>query len=232
MLRPFFLKQITYIVSDELSEPFQDHNLEVLSDTCIRAARSNPSIEIGLWQRKRIGKLSRSMSISTVLITTSTAKFEFWDSLHLFSSLTIFSLAIRNWSRPGRFDEKDTDPITYSRAKDLLHDLVKAVNLASKEYEKMLQNVEALGEVLGWMQTNPSDFMLEQWDVDNWMAQVLSMDCSWLPFDAFEEGWLTIQEFQHCVLERQFQYVVVRKCSYFTAHSFLLLAFAVLLTNI
>ncbi|KAJ4165927.1 hypothetical protein NW765_007153 [Fusarium oxysporum] len=54
LLRPFFLKQITYIVSDEPSEPFQDHNLKVLSDTYIRAARSNLSIEIGLWQRERI----------------------------------------------------------------------------------------------------------------------------------------------------------------------------------
>ncbi|KAF4950175.1 hypothetical protein FSARC_13281 [Fusarium sarcochroum] len=171
LLRPFFLKQITYIVSDELSEPYQDHNLKVLSDTCIRAARSNLSIEIGLWRRERI------------------AKFGFWDSLHLFSSLTIFSLAISvNRRRPGSFDEKDTDPATYSTAKDLLHDLVKAGNLASKGHEKMLQDVEALGEVLGSMQTNASDFMLEQWDMDNWMAQVLSMDSSSLPFYGFEEG--------------------------------------------
>ncbi|KAM0545426.1 hypothetical protein ACHAPJ_011331 [Fusarium lateritium] len=171
LLRPFFLKQITYIVSDELSESFHDHNLKVLSDTCIRAARSNLSIEIGLWQRERI------------------AKFGFWDSLHLFSSLTIFSLAISvNRRRPNSFDEKDTDPITYSTAKDLLHDLVKAGNLASKGHEKLLQDVEALGEVLGSMQTNSSDFMLEQWDMDNWMAQVLSMDSSSLPFYGFEEG--------------------------------------------
>lgn len=78
--------------------------------------------------------------------------------------------------------------MTYSTAKDLLHDLVKAGNLASKGHEKMLRDVEALGEVLGSMQTNASDFMVEQWDMDNWMAQVLSMDSTSLPFYEFEEG--------------------------------------------
>lgn len=66
--------------------------------------------------------------------------------------------------------------MTYSTAKDLLRDMVKTGNLASKGHEKMLLDVEALGEVLGAMQTDGVDFVMEQYDMDHWMAQVLSMD--------------------------------------------------------
>ncbi|TPX15279.1 uncharacterized protein E0L32_004556 [Thyridium curvatum] len=159
LLRPLFLKQITYIVSDDVDSAAQDENLRDFSNTCLRAARTNLSILIGLWHLDRI------------------AKFGFWDSVHLFSSLTIFSLAMSvNRRRPGSFDEKDVDFMTYSTAKDLLRDMVKTGNLASKGHEKMLLDVEALGEVLGAMQTDGSDFVMEQYDMDNWMAQVLSMD--------------------------------------------------------
>ncbi|KAH6876324.1 fungal-specific transcription factor domain-containing protein [Thelonectria olida] len=171
LLRPLFLKRVTFFVSDEVDSASQDDNLKAFSDSCLRAARTNLSILISLWHHERV------------------AKFGFWDSLHLFSSLTIFSLAISvNRWRPGSFDEKDIDAVTYSTAKTLLHDLVKAGNLASKGHEKMLQDVEALGEVFGAMQTEGSEMVLEQWDMDNWMAQVLSMDTMSMPLYGLEQG--------------------------------------------
>ena len=115
------------------------------------------------------------------------AKFGFWDSLHLFSSLAIFSLAMSvNRLRPGSFDEKEVDAMAYSRAKDLLHDMVGAGSLASKGHEKMLQEIEALGEVLGTIQLEGSEFILDQFQMDDWMEQVLSMDPTYTSFYGLE----------------------------------------------
>lgn len=122
-----------------------------------------------------------------VLTELDVAHFGFWDSLHLFSSLTIFCLAMSaNRRRPGSFDERHDDFPTYSAAKDILRDMIRAGNVASKGHEKMLSDVEALGEVLGSVQTGVSDLPMEQWDMDVWMAQVLSVDPASMLFNAME----------------------------------------------
>ena len=81
-----------------------------------------------------------------------------------------------NKRQPGSFDERDDDTMTYSTAKTILSDMIRAGNIASKGHEKMLLEVEALGEVLGAEQAWDSEVSMEQWDMDNWMAQVLSID--------------------------------------------------------
>ena len=91
-----------------------------------------------------------------------------------------------NKRRPGSFDEKGDDFTTYSTAKEILYDMIRAGNVASRGHEKMLLEVEALGEVLGAVQTTGSDLPMEQWDMDIWMAQVLSIDPISVMFNGME----------------------------------------------
>ncbi|KAF9890087.1 hypothetical protein FE257_006248 [Aspergillus nanangensis] len=167
LLRPLFLKHIAHILSDDIFSIPQE-NLQTFSNRCVLAARTNLCILIGLWDRERI------------------AKFGFWDSLHLFSSLTILSLAMTtNRQRLGIF-EKDTDFVTYSTAKNLLYDMVRAGSLASKEHAKMLSDVEALGEALEAIQTQGMDPPTEQWDMDHWIEQVLNLDPTSVSYNSLE----------------------------------------------
>ncbi|KAK2811948.1 hypothetical protein FQN50_001655 [Emmonsiellopsis sp. PD_5] len=150
-----FLKHIAYILSNETSTSLPQH-LKNLSNTCLGAARTNLRILTDLWHYERI------------------AKFGFWDSLHLFSSLTIVFMAMSvNIRRPGSFDEKETDAITYTTAKAVLQDMVQAGSLAAKGHEKMLKEVEAMGQSFYVAPPAGFDLMPEQWDVDGWMAQIL-----------------------------------------------------------
>lgn len=91
-----------------------------------------------------------------------------------------------NKRRPGSFDERDDDFATYAAAKEILYDMIRAGNVASRGHEKMLLEVEALGEVLGAVQTAGSELPMEQWDMDVWMAQVLSIDPSSMMFNDME----------------------------------------------
>ncbi|KAF9873483.1 hypothetical protein CkaCkLH20_08942 [Colletotrichum karsti] len=160
LLRPFFLRQITHIMSNEAGNASRE-SLEAFSDRCLRAARTNVCIMIGLWHRERV------------------AKFGFWDSIHLFSGLTILSLAMTvNKRRTASFDEKESDFETYSTGKNVLNYMMRAGNLASKGHEKMLMEIEQMEQVLGTRQTEGFEPLMEQWDMDEWMAQVMGYDPS------------------------------------------------------
>ncbi|KAF6817754.1 hypothetical protein CSOJ01_02191, partial [Colletotrichum sojae] len=107
------------------------------------------------------------------------SKFGFWDSMHLFSSLMLVCLALAvNKRRPGSFDEKENDFMTYSTGKTVLGEMVQAGNLASKGHERMLLEIEQLAEVLSGIQAGGIEPLMEQWDVDAWMTQALGHDAS------------------------------------------------------
>ncbi|KAF5008355.1 hypothetical protein FDECE_5398 [Fusarium decemcellulare] len=148
LLRPLFLKYITHILSDEICEKSQD-SLKALSGRCVRAARTNLCILIGLWHHDRI------------------------------------AMTANRW-RPESFEEKGSDLTTYSTGKDILRAMVRAGNLASKGHERMLVDVEALGEALGAMQMEGVEPVAEQWDMDDWITQVLSLDPASTMFNSLE----------------------------------------------
>lgn len=94
--------------------------------------------------------------------------FGFWESSHLFSGLTILSLAISVNSRwPGSFEEKPDDQTTYWTAKGVLGEMAQAGNLASKGQVRMLDEVETLHDALSWTDNTAFD-LFNFWDTEAW----------------------------------------------------------------
>ncbi|KAJ6441132.1 proline utilization trans-activator [Purpureocillium lavendulum] len=179
LLRPLFLKRITHILSDEVSLA-SEKNLLDFSNRCLASARTNLCILLGLWRQEQIAVLTSPLR---------KAKFGFWDSLHLFSSLTILSLAMTaNRRHPGSFEERITDLDNYSTARGLLRELVQAGNLTSKGHDRMLTDVEGLADTLG---TNPTDGFeppMEPWGTDAWIEQMLTLDPASIIFNSLEQN--------------------------------------------
>ncbi|OKL63836.1 hypothetical protein UA08_00772 [Talaromyces atroroseus] len=150
LLRPLFLKQINYLLSNDAVNASQE-SLKYMTNICLRAARTNLLLIIGLRQCDRM------------------TKFGFWESLHLFSGLTIVSLAISvNLRWPGSFDEKPDDGETYQTARCLLSEMADAGNLASKGQLRMLDEVEALQDVLTGADSTAFE-LFNLWDMEAWL---------------------------------------------------------------
>ncbi|KAL3471078.1 fungal-specific transcription factor domain-containing protein [Aspergillus californicus] len=154
LLRPLFLKQISYLLAGDTVKAYQE-DLKFLTNTCLRAARTNLKIIIDLRSCDRM------------------TRFGFWESLHLFSALMIISLAMSVSSRwPNSFDEKPDDRSTYDTAKGLLNEMINAGNLGSKGHGQMLSEVEGFQDGLYAGQQAGIDPAV--WDVDGWIEQLLS----------------------------------------------------------
>ncbi|KAL4778826.1 fungal-specific transcription factor domain-containing protein [Aspergillus varians] len=156
LLRPLFLKQISYLLANDTAKAYQD-DLKFLTNTCLRAARTNLKIIIDLRSSDRM------------------ARFGFWESLHLSSGLMILSLAMSVNSRwPNSSDDKPDDRDTYNTAKGLLREMIQAGNLGSKGHGQMLAEVEAFQNGLfGASAQGQQVFDLGGWDVDEWIEQLL-----------------------------------------------------------
>lgn len=76
---------------------------------------------------------------------------------------------------PGSFDNRPSDACTYDMAKQLLDEMVRAGNLASKGQEYMLQEVEAFRDVcLRTTNENHDAYDVDHpWNVDDWMNYML-----------------------------------------------------------
>ncbi|CAG9951972.1 unnamed protein product [Clonostachys rosea f. rosea IK726] len=149
LLRPFFLKQINYLLMNDTGNACQE-SLKYLTNLCLRAARINLLLIVDLKQCEKL------------------AMFGFWESSHLFSGLTILSLAISVNSRwPGSFEEKPDDQTTYWTAKGVLGEMAQAGNLASKGQLRMLDEVETLHDALSWTDNTAFD-LFNFWDTEAW----------------------------------------------------------------
>ncbi|CAI6089010.1 unnamed protein product [Clonostachys chloroleuca] len=149
LLRPFFLKQINYLLMNDTGNACQE-SLKYLTNLCLRAARINLLLIVDLKQCEKL------------------AMFGFWESSHLFSGLTILSLAISVNSRwPGSFEEKPDDQTTYWTAKGVLGEMAQAGNLASKGQVRMLDEVETLHDALSWTDNTAFD-LFNFWDTEAW----------------------------------------------------------------
>ncbi|KAL4935294.1 hypothetical protein BDV06DRAFT_132139 [Aspergillus oleicola] len=167
LLRPLFLKQISYLLAGDTAKAYQD-DLKYLTNTCLRAARTNLKIIIDLRSCDRMSIVLLAPLSDNPL--TNPARFGFWESLHLFSGLMIMSLAMSVNSRwPGSLDEKTDDRHTYDTARGLLNEMIDAGNLGSKGHGQMLADVEALQTGLSAAQGTVD----LQWDVDEWINQLL-----------------------------------------------------------
>lgn len=96
------------------------------------------------------------------------------ENMHLFSSLMVLCLAMSiNTRHPDSFQQRPDDALLYESGKDVLHDMTRAGSLAARGHEKMLYDVEALGKCIEIDGTAGSDIVAEQWDIDEWMTQLL-----------------------------------------------------------
>lgn len=99
------------------------------------------------------------------------------ENLHLFTSLMILYLAMSiNARRPFSFHEKEDDAFTYEAGKDVLRDMIQAGSLAARGHEHMLKEVEDLGRIIARGDGVGLSTTTEQWDVDEWMAQLLDTE--------------------------------------------------------
>ncbi len=129
ILRPLLLKQLALISQNESSQAYKG-NLMAFNSQCMQAARRNIKIMNSLSELKAL------------------AKFGFWESLHLFSSIAIFSLVkFINLKLPGSFEFELDDVLIHERARGLLNNMVQAGNLAAKGHVAMLKEMETLEPV-------------------------------------------------------------------------------------
>lgn len=77
-----------------------------------------------------------------------------------------------NSRRPGSFHQKPNDTSTYEEGKNTLRHMMRSGSLAAKGHLNMLKEVEDLGKVIAMDGGIGANRVVEQWDVDEWMAQL------------------------------------------------------------
>ncbi|KAI6080832.1 fungal-specific transcription factor domain-containing protein [Hypoxylon rubiginosum] len=79
LLRPLLVRELPFIIRRSTANTSEESELEEMNQSlitkCVSAARDNAKILLGLWRIEKI------------------AKYGYWESLHLFSSLAILSLS-------------------------------------------------------------------------------------------------------------------------------------------
>ncbi|OGM40377.1 hypothetical protein ABOM_010595 [Aspergillus bombycis] len=125
LLRPLLLKQLHNLVHGQ--EDFMTCNDVVsLNTQCLQAATHSTSIIFALSKCHKI------------------AKFGFWESLHIFSSLTVHVISsCLMEKRPNAFAAARTSAL-YSPVRSLLGEMARLGNAASKDHEKMIHEIEDL----------------------------------------------------------------------------------------
>lgn len=144
------MKQLHDIIHGQVAlEPRND--LASLNTQCLQAAKNNTAIQFALSKCHKIGMfplLSRNrFHLNFELFpypNIFTAKFGFWESLHIFSSLTVHVIS-------GFLKEKQAAAFAsawtnapYSPVRSLLGEMARVGNAASKDHEKMIQDIEDL----------------------------------------------------------------------------------------
>ncbi|KAF2008429.1 hypothetical protein BU24DRAFT_497895 [Aaosphaeria arxii CBS 175.79] len=124
LIRPIFFKLLS-IVLGKVTDMSSIDGLLALSARCLEAAKCNMRIIKTLSDRSRL------------------AKYGFYDSLHLFSGIMIFSLSrLVNAIRPLSLIQESDDLSLYFTARDLLLSMAACGNLASKGHVQMLEDIE------------------------------------------------------------------------------------------
>ncbi|QQK46722.1 Pyruvate/Phosphoenolpyruvate kinase [Penicillium digitatum] len=125
LLRPLLLKQLYDIIHEQVAlEPLND--LASLNTQCLQAATNNTKIQFALSKCHKI------------------AKFGFWESLHIFSSLTVYVISgFLMEKRATSFTSAQTN-VPYTPVRNLLGEMARVGNAASKDHERMIQDIEDL----------------------------------------------------------------------------------------
>ncbi|KAL2417445.1 hypothetical protein ABEF91_006508 [Exophiala dermatitidis] len=152
LMRPVFFKLLAIALGKTDDEASLDSLIE-LSSRCLEAAKSNMRIVMGLSHTDRI------------------AKYGFWESLHIFSSVHIFSLAqLADTFRPMSLSPASDDSTLYQFAKDLLISMANHGNIAAKGHIKLIDETERLlADVTSRRQLNAAAMVDLEQDIFQWI---------------------------------------------------------------
>jgi hypothetical protein len=141
LIRPVFFKLLALVLGKDTDMASVDGLLE-LTARCLEVAKYNMHIVTTLSDLSLLGE-SSSLRFLRASLIYDLAKYGFYDSLHLFSSIIIFSLSrLVNTIRPLSMIQEPQDLALYSSARDLLMSMAAAGNLASKGHVQMLDDIE------------------------------------------------------------------------------------------
>lgn len=163
LIRPIFFKLLAITLGKDPDESSLDTLID-FSSRCLEAAKCNMRILMGLSHADRL------------------AKYGFWESLHLFSAINVFSLArLAHTLRPFSLCQTDSDLELYKSAKDLLHSMAAHGNAASKGHVRLIEEIERLLDAVSLHFSNQDPNLtvsmtdLEQ-DIFQWIESIDNMD--------------------------------------------------------
>ncbi|KAH7029793.1 proline utilization trans-activator [Microdochium trichocladiopsis] len=130
LTRPVFFKVLGLVMGKDKDTSALD-DLIALSSQCLEAAKCNMRILTELSSRDKL------------------AKYGFYDAMHLFSAINIFSLtSLVNAVRPLSLTQDAKDLALHCSARQLLMTMASCGNLASKGYVQMLEEIERIADVV------------------------------------------------------------------------------------
>ncbi|PLB53913.1 hypothetical protein P170DRAFT_469393 [Aspergillus steynii IBT 23096] len=125
LLRPLLLKQLHDLVHENGASMPRD-DFASTNTQCLQAATNSTLIQFALSKCHKI------------------AKFGFWESLHIFSSLTVHIISrCLIAKRPSAFATV-RENIPYGPVRSLLGEMARVGNAASKDHERMIHDIENL----------------------------------------------------------------------------------------
>ncbi|ETN38206.1 uncharacterized protein HMPREF1541_06237 [Cyphellophora europaea CBS 101466] len=164
LIRPIFFKLLAIALGKDTDETPLD-SLINFSSSGLEAAKCNMRILMGLSHVDRI------------------AKYGFWESLHLFSAINVFSLArLAHTLRPFSLYQTEDDLALYASAKSLLHDMAAHGNAASKGHVKLIEEIERLLDAVSSQPTTALDSQLTvtmadlEQDIFQWIESIDNID--------------------------------------------------------
>lgn len=163
LIRPIFFKLLAITLGKDADESSLDTLIE-FSNRCLEAAKCNMRILMGLSHADRL------------------AKYGFWESLHLFSAINVFSLArLAQTLRPFSLYQTDSDLELYTSAKSILHSMAAHGNAASKGHVRLIEEIERLMDAVSLHSSNQDTDLtvsmtdLEQ-DIFQWIESIDNID--------------------------------------------------------
>lgn len=142
LIRPVFFKLLGIVLGKDTDMSSID-GLLGLSSRCLEVAKCNMRIITTLSNLSLLGEFRGSLAGTDHNTDHVTAKYGFYESLHLFSSIKIFSLSrLVNIIRPNSLIQEPQDLLLHSMARDLLLSMATSGNLAAKGHMQMLEEIE------------------------------------------------------------------------------------------
>lgn len=126
LIRPIYIQLLAVALGGDGTGPSLN-GLADLGNSCLEAARCNMRMLMDLSRLDRL------------------AQYGFWESLHLFSAISVFPLArLAHGLQSFSLHQTDDDLALYNAAKELLHSMAADGNAASKGHVRLTNEIDRL----------------------------------------------------------------------------------------